>query len=208
MSDNKVIKGEAFGEIVVKKSRFICALKYVETENDATEYIKSKKKQYHDARHNCSCYIIGDNGLKKSSDDGEPSGTAGRPMLEVLEGEKLINVVCVVTRYFGGVLLGTGGLVRAYQDAVKEALENCIFLHTIKVHKIIVVLDYNNWTKVEKFCRDKKLNIEDTVFLESVKATISIPMDETDQIISEITEITNGKAQIDKDDREYTIFSD
>lgn len=205
---NLVIKEGASGEVVVKKSRFISELKYVETEEEAISFIKEKKKQYHDARHNCSCYIIGEEKLSKSSDDGEPSGTAGRPMLEVLEGKGLINVVAVVTRYFGGVLLGTGGLVRAYQDAVKDALDNCDYMHTIVVNEVELTLDYNIWPKIENFCKDKSIVMGDVVFLENVKATIKTPIEETEAIIDEIIEITNGKCHIAKDDEIHTIFSD
>ncbi|MBE5898926.1 MAG: YigZ family protein [Lachnospiraceae bacterium] len=207
MSNHLVIKDGACGEIVVKKSRFIAELKYVETEEEATTFIKEKKKQYHDARHNCSCYIIGEE-LKKSSDDGEPSGTAGRPMLEVLEGKDLINVVAVVTRYFGGVLLGTGGLVRAYQDAVKEALLNCDFLHTVVVNKVNVTLDYSIWPKIENYCKEKGVVVGEVEFAENVKAKLKIRVDNTDKVIDDIIEITNGKGHIDKDDKEYTIFCD
>lgn len=113
-------------EIVEKKSRFIANLFFVESSNEAEEKIKEIKKKYHDAKHNCFAYIIFENNQmqKKFSDDGEPSGTAGAPMLEILEKTNLYNVVVIVTRYFGGVLLGTGGLVRAYSDALKKAISN------------------------------------------------------------------------------------
>ena len=208
MGNNVVIKGEASGEVVVKKSRFIAALKYVETAEEANEYIKNKKKQYHDARHNCSCYIVKNGAVSKSSDDGEPSGTAGRPMLEVIEGEGICNVVCVVTRYFGGVLLGTGGLVRAYQDAVKAALEDATFLKTIEVNSLEVTIDYNQWPLIEKLCRDRKLHIDDTSYTQNVTAVIKVPIADTDMVVAEITELTNAKAKVVRDNAVYTIFSD
>ena len=113
------------GEYEEKKSRFIATLEPVSSEEEAAAFIAAIKKKYWDARHNCSAYIIGDDGRKtRCSDDGEPSGTAGRPMLDVLAGEKITNACVVVTRYFGGTLLGTGGLVRAYSAAVKDAIAN------------------------------------------------------------------------------------
>lgn len=208
MDNNVVIKGEASGEVVVKKSRFIAALKYVENVKDAESYIKDKKKEYHDARHNCSCYIVEGGSVSKSSDDGEPSGTAGRPMLEVLEGAGITNVVCVVTRYFGGVLLGTGGLVRAYQDAVKAALEDATLLRTIAVNALHITVDYNRWQLIEKLCRDKNIHIEETAYTENVTAKLMVKTETTDYVVSQITELTNAKAKIVRDDTVYTIFSD
>ena len=208
MDNNVVIKGEASGEVVVKKSRFIAALKYVENVKDAESYIKDKKKEYHDARHNCSCYIVEGGSVSKSSDDGEPSGTAGRPMLEVLEGAGITNVVCVVTRYFGGVLLGTGGLVRAYQDAVKAALEDATLLRTMAVNALHITVDYNRWQLIEKLCRDKNIHIEETAYTENVTAKLMVKTETTDYVVSQITELTNAKAKIVRDDTVYTIFSD
>jgi len=111
-------------EIIIEKSRFICTLKKVESEEEAQEFIKAMKKQYWDATHNCSAYII-DSLAQRSSDDGEPSGTAGVPMLEVLRKNDLVGTACVVTRYFGGIKLGAGGLVRAYSGSVAGALKEC-----------------------------------------------------------------------------------
>ena len=123
---SKILYEGGQGEIVEKKSRFIANIFPVTTEEEALEKITAMRKKYYDARHNCSAFVIGSKGeLTRSSDDGEPSGTAGRPMLEVLTGSGIRNIAAVVTRYFGGVLLGTGGLVRAYSGAVKMALEQC-----------------------------------------------------------------------------------
>lgn len=120
-----LIKG-AEAELVEKKSRFIATVRPVASEEEAAAFIEEMKKKYYDARHNCSAFVIGDRGqLTRSSDDGEPSGTAGRPMLEVLLGSGIRNIAAVVTRYFGGTLLGTGGLVRAYSGVLKEALAKC-----------------------------------------------------------------------------------
>ena len=116
----------AEAELVEKKSRFIATVRPVSSEEEAIAFIDEMKKKYYDARHNCSAFIIGSNAqMTRSSDDGEPSGTAGKPMLEVLLGSGIRNIAAVVTRYFGGTLLGTGGLVRAYSGVLKEALEGC-----------------------------------------------------------------------------------
>ncbi len=115
------ISGESAGEISVERSRFIAAAIHVESEKEALDFIAQKKAQYHDAKHNCYAYILRD-GVSRFSDDGEPHSTAGKPMLDIIEGEKIFDVCVVVTRYFGGVLLGTGGLVRAYSAATREAL--------------------------------------------------------------------------------------
>ena len=126
MDDFYTINENSFAEVTEKKSKFIASLFYVESQAEAEEIIKETKKKYHDARHNCVAYrIIGnENIVEKQSDDGEPSGTAGAPMLEILKGEKLCNVLVIVTRYFGGILLGTGGLVRAYSEATIQAIKN------------------------------------------------------------------------------------
>ena len=124
--DFKTIKQNSTAEIVEKKSKFIANVLYIETVEDAEQRIKEIKKQYHDAKHNCFAYIVTDlngNTVQKSSDDGEPSGTAGAPMLKILVGQNLSNVLVIVTRYFGGILLGTGGLVRAYSRSNCRGIE-------------------------------------------------------------------------------------
>ena len=132
------------GEIVEKKSRFIATIRPISTEQEAIDFIDEMKKKYWDANHNCSAYVLGSkNEIERCSDDGEPSKTAGRPMLDVLVNEGIHNVAAVVTRYFGGTLLGTGGLVRAYQAAVKEGLANCIVIEKIPAKKLEVFTDYN-----------------------------------------------------------------
>ncbi len=198
---DKIIKDGSTGEIVEKKSRFICELRYVETEEEAENFIKEKKKQYHDARHNCSCYIVGsENPIKKSSDDGEPSGTAGRPMLEVIEGEGIYNIACVVTRYFGGVLLGTGGLVRAYQAATKEALENARILSMITVEELLIEVDYNNWGKLDNLFRDEGIIIDNIDYAENVKVVALVPVEKSQKIYDKVVEMTCGKVTAKRGD--------
>ena len=139
-----ILYKEGQGEVVEKKSRFIANIFPVNTEEEALERIGQIKKKHYDARHNCFAYVIGEkNEIMRCSDDGEPSGTAGRPMLEVLTGREVHNAVAIVTRYFGGTLLGTGGLVRAYTEAVQEGLEHCVVLACSTGFKLRIETDYN-----------------------------------------------------------------
>ena len=163
-------------EIIVKKSKFICNLIRVESQKEAEESIKKIKKKYYDARHNCVSYrVIEDEQIvEKSSDDGEPSGTAGGPMLNILQKNNLCNVLVIVTRYFGGILLGTGGLVRAYSDATFEAInfaekiEECIGLEAE------VELDYNNLETFKYYCKKNDIYIKDYEYSEKIICKIQL----------------------------------
>ena len=194
--------GEA--EIVEKKSRFIARVKKTETVEEAEAFINECKKKYWDARHNCSAFVIGNtNQNLRSNDDGEPSGTAGKPILEVLLGEELCNVTVVVTRYFGGTLLGTGGLVRAYQKATKEALENCVIMTKEEGIKIQLETDYNDIGKLQYLFGQKGISILESDYAQSVTLTILVPIDQKEMMIKEITEHTCGRAVIEEGD---TVF--
>lgn len=190
------------GEIEEKKSRFIANIAPVSTVEEANDFIAKIKKQYWDARHNCSALIVGDSGENaRSSDDGEPSGTAGRPMLEVLIGEKITNVVVVVTRYFGGTLLGTGGLVRAYQGAVKEGLNNCSILKKINGRRLRTTCDYNDFGKIQFLCNQNNYYIESTDYSDKVNVCIIIAEECLDDVCKKIMDVTSGRADIDKDEK-------
>ena len=155
----KIVYEGAVAEIVEKKSRFIAYVRPVNTEEEATSFIDEIKKKHWDARHNCSAFVIGKNNeLTRCSDDGEPSGTAGKPMLEVLLGQGLHNVAVVVTRYFGGVLLGTGGLVRAYQAAVKEGILASKILEKFSGAMYKVETDYNGIGKIQYILAKENIN--------------------------------------------------
>ena len=146
----KILLKGGEGEIVEKKSRFIATIEKIETEEEALAFIGKIKKQYWDARHNCYAFVAGKNQeLQRCSDDGEPNGTAGRPMLDVLLREDIHNLVVVVTRYFGGTLLGTGGLVRAYQKAVQEGLKNSIVIEKMQGRMLKIDTDYNSIGKIQ-----------------------------------------------------------
>ncbi|MCR4617394.1 MAG: YigZ family protein [Lachnospiraceae bacterium] len=180
-----------------KKSRFIATAVPVSSEEEAMNFIASTKKKYWDARHNCSAFIIGERGqLTRCSDDGEPSGTAGRPMLEVLSGAGLTNVCVVVTRYFGGTLLGTGGLVRAYTQAVKDALDNSIIGRVSKGVLIEVILDYNDVGSVKYLLEKNDLDCSDVDYAADVTMRLRIKTEAADSIEKDITECTAGRCLI------------
>ena len=185
------------GEIEEKKSRFIATIRPVESEEEAAAFIVEMKKKYWDARHNCSAFIIGrNNELTRCSDDGEPSGTAGRPMLDVLLREGIHNAAVVVTRYFGGTLLGTGGLVRAYQGSVQEGLHNCVLICKQEGQILSVETDYNGIGKLQYFLGNHGLTVMDTEYMEAVRSTIMVPIEQKVQIEEELTDITGGQAKL------------
>ena len=198
MTEYKTIQQEATGEITEKKSRFIATLRPVSTEEEALAFIAEMKKKYWDARHNCSAYIIGtDKPLERCSDDGEPSRMAGMPMLEVLKGSGLSNVCAVVTRYFGGILLGTGGLVRAYQAATAEGIKNSVILTCKYLNRIKLILDYTAYGKVQYYAASEHLSMEEPVFSDSVSVTFLLSDEERGRLLSYATEATSGKAGIE-----------
>lgn len=186
------------GEIVEKKSRFIATVRPVETEEEAVAFINEMKKKYWDARHNCSTFVIGSRQeVTRCSDDGEPAQTAGRPMLDVLLREGITNVAVVVTRYFGGVLLGTGGLVRAYQSATQAGLAASKIIEKRQGKKLIIHTDYNGLGKLQYLFGQQKTAILDTEYAADVVLTILVPVEQKDFLYKEITEQTNGTAQME-----------
>ena len=198
-----LIKG-AEEEIVEKKSRFIATIRPVSTEEKAIAFIDEMKKKYYDARHNCSAFVIGERGqLTRSSDDGEPSGTAGRPMLEVLLGSEIRNIAVVVTRYFGGVLLGTGGLVRAYTQAVKAALEECVTARKRYGVKLKIRTDYNGVGKIQYLLGSKGIAIQDSVYAADVEMTVLVPIEEYDRLCKGLVEATSARAGLEELERLY-----
>lgn len=198
MTEYKTIHCEAVGEIVEKKSRFISTLRPVQSEEEALAFINEMKKKYWDARHNCSAYIIGvDNPLERCSDDGEPSRTAGMPILEVLKGAGLHNVCCVVTRYFGGVLLGTGGLVRAYQSATQAALKSSEILICKMLNRVEFLVDYNSYEKLKYYVSQENLTIESTDFGSDVTVILLLEDAALASLSERIIEATAGNCIID-----------
>lgn len=184
-------------EIVEKKSRFIATLMPVESEKEAIAFIDATKKKYWDARHNCYAYVIGENNeLQRFSDDGEPGGTAGKPMLEVLLGEEVHNVAVVVTRYFGGVLLGTGGLVRAYGRSVKAGLEVSVIKERVKGYNLTMYTDYNGIGKIQYIMSNLGINIHNEEYTDKVTVNLTVREDYYEKLMKQITEATAGKTII------------
>lgn len=195
---------DGVGEIVEKKSRFIATVRKIASEEEATRFIEEMKKKYWDATHNCSALVLGERSeISRCSDDGEPSGTAGRPMLEVLLGEEIRNVAVVVTRYFGGTLLGTGGLVRAYGRAVKEGLAQCLIIEKTLAERLLIETDYNGIGKVQYIIGKNGYSVISTEYTDKVMIDVLIPAPEADQAESELIEATNGQIKISRQDPVY-----
>lgn len=194
----RVVYHAGSGEYEEKKSRFIANVVPVSSEEDATAFIDSIRKKYYDARHNCTAFIIGRNReLTRCSDDGEPSGTAGKPILEVLLSEGVTNVAVVVTRYFGGTLLGTGGLVRAYTQATKEGLADA-GIATMRYGKELTIgIDYTDVGKVQYILGSRQIEIAQSRYTENVEFDIRIPAEAVGALAKELTEATAARARIE-----------
>lgn len=190
------------GEITEKKSRFIATVRPVTSEEEATAFINEMKKKYWDARHNCSAFVIGERQeISRCSDDGEPAQTAGRPMLDVLLKEDIHNAAVVVTRYFGGVLLGTGGLVRAYQKATQEGLAASVIIDKRQGKKLTIGTDYNGLGKLQYLIAQKGITLIDTVYTEKVELLCMVPLENVAETEKEIVEATSGNADISWGDK-------
>ena len=188
-------------EIVEKKSRFISYMLPVESAEEAMEFVEKIKKQNWDARHNCYAFVVGKNNeLQRFSDDGEPGGTAGKPMLDVLLLEGIHNCVVVVTRYFGGVLLGTGGLVRAYSKAVKEGINASVIKEKVFGEKVSITTDYNGIGKIQYIISEMGIKIHEEEYTDVVSVNLKIRKEDCNKFINDITEATAGKVQINDRD--------
>ena len=186
------------GEITEKKSRFIATVRPVESEDEAVSFINETKKKYWDARHNCSAFVIGKRQeLTRCSDDGEPAGTAGRPMLDVLLKENIHNAAVVVTRYFGGVLLGTGGLVRAYQQATKAGLSASEIIEKKDGAVLFIGTDYTGIGRLQYLFAQEKITVMDTAYEADVLVKAVIPENDKKRIEKTIIEQTNGTAKLE-----------
>lgn len=185
------------GEIIEKKSRFIATVRPVTSEEEATAFIAEMKKKHWDAKHNCSAFVLGGRQeISRCSDDGEPAQTAGRPMLDVLLREDVHNVAVVVTRYFGGVLLGTGGLVRAYQKATQEGLAASVIIDKKEGRRLTVGTDYNGLGKLQYMIAQNNLTLIDTLYTEKVELQLMVPSESCPAVEKEIIEVTSGNAEI------------
>lgn len=192
MKEFTTIEQNVEAEIIEKKSKFIANLFYIENSKEAEKIIKETKKRYFDARHNCIAYRIleDDKVIEKSSDDGEPSGTAGAPMLNILQKNNLVNVLIIVTRYFGGILLGTGGLVRAYSNSLLKAIENSTKIEKCLGQQLEIILDYADFENFKYYCKNNKINIVDSKYTENIVCKIELE-EETKQKLMQDFAIKN-----------------
>lgn len=184
-----IIEGKT-AEVTEKKSRFIANIFHVENVTEADEKIKQINKKYYDAKHNCYAYIV--DGIEKCSDDGEPSKTAGAPMLDILKKNQFTNVLVIVTRYFGGILLGTGGLVRAYSEATKRAIENSDVVEIVSGERYIIEVSYENVNNVLYWCNKLNIKICENVYATTIKLTIESTKEDKEKLINNV-EIENIK---------------
>lgn len=194
MKEFKTIKEDGIVEEEIKKSRFICFMKRVTTEEEAREFINGIKKEHYKANHNCSAFILGENmEIKRSSDDGEPSGTAGVPMLTVLENHELTNVAAVVTRYFGGIKLGAGGLIRAYAGAVSKAVKEIGVVEVKEQKGISITLSYAQYQEFANWRAELGLEEHDTQFTTEVQTMIYVDKELVALTLTSLTEFYHGK---------------
>ncbi|MCI3871801.1 MULTISPECIES: YigZ family protein [Lactococcus] len=197
------IKEDFIAEEEIKKSRFICHLKRVYTEEEARAFISEIKKEHHKANHNCSAFTLGDRQeIQRSSDDGEPSGTAGVPMLEILKKREITNVCAVVTRYFGGIKLGAGGLIRAYAGSVGHALDQVGLVKFVTQEQLILTLDYGNYDGLQRFLSSQGLVISESEFLSDVTVKLFVDLDKTEQLLDNLVEQFSGKISAAKGDKQ------
>lgn len=205
----KIVFEGGEGEIVEKKSRFIATVKPVHSEQEAIDFINELKKKYWDATHNCSAFVIGSRQeIQRCSDDGEPQGTAGRPMLDVLLGEEIHDVAVVVTRYFGGTLLGTGGLVRAYSRAVQEGLRNSKVIEKVLGSRLVIGTDYNGIGKIQYLLGQRGIPVVDSRYTDVVELEILIEESAVSELLDAVTEATSARAVFQEEKGIYFAFID
>ena len=193
-------------EIVEKKSRFIGYAQPVSSEEEAYAFVESVKKKHYDARHNCHAFAIGkENTLYRFSDDGEPQGTAGKPILEVISGNQVTDICIVVTRYFGGTLLGTGGLVRAYTDAAKACIENTQVLAKRRMIPMKLHTNYTDFGKIQYLLASEEIPILDSEYGEDVCVHVEIFVDDADKVKKKLIEVTAARIIIDEEDAVFSF---
>lgn len=200
----KTIEDYGIAEIVEKRSKFIAHARPVSSKAEAIEYLNSLKQKYWDARHNVYAYILRENNIMRYSDDGEPSGTAGVPVLEILKKEELTDIIVVVTRYFGGILLGTGGLVHAYSKAAKAGVEAAGIVNMILCRKVKIKCDYNLSGKIQYEINEFEEAFEDDIkYDECVIQSVYVPVESVERFTKKIIDRTNAKAEIEFGEIEY-----
>ncbi len=196
-TEYKTVLKEASAELVEKRSRFIATVKPVRTEQEALETLETIKKEYWDARHNVYAYVIEENNIQRYSDDGEPAGTAGLPVLEMIKKEGLGNLIVVVTRYFGGILLGTGGLVRAYSQSAKMGIEAAEPVKMVLCRDVKVFCDYSLLGKVQSEILGRNFKILDTEYGEGVTVNCFVPETDVTSFCEDLIDKTNGRIKIE-----------
>lgn len=198
---SKILLENVNAQIKVKKSVFICNMSFVNTKEEALSYINKIRKEHYDATHNCYAYVVDNGKYEHFSDDGEPSGTAGRPMLAVLNGNAMVNVVAVVTRYFGGVLLGTGGLVRAYSDALKEALKTAKTAERLLGIHYVFSVDYTYVGKIKHNISENNIELLEEKYSNDVEIDTIISLDKYDEFTKNLVDMTSGGVKIILDEK-------
>lgn len=197
MLEYKTIENDSEAFLEINKSRFLTYIKHIESEPEAQDFIQTIKKKHFDARHNCSAYIIGERSqIQKSSDDGEPSGTAGVPILEVLKKNELSDIVVVVTRYFGGIKLGAGGLIRAYGKATTLGLDNSLIVKKTIFNRYELHLNYDLIGTIENYLHKQEIRITDKNYTDNVVFTILLPSATANSTLTDITNLSSARCQI------------
>lgn len=196
----------AESEFVEKRSRFIGYIKPVETEAEARAFVEEIKKRHYDARHNCWCYLLREGGVVRYSDDGEPQGTAGQPMLGVFEKEGITDLVCVVTRYFGGILLGTGGLVRAYTAAASGALQSAELVSMRLVVDCKVRVSYAQFEQAQRIIAAAETRLDEPIFDDAVTLCWRMPAGREEALRTALNELTCGGAEVEISAPQYAAF--
>ena len=198
------IKENGEATIEIKKSEFICSLARTETEEEARAFIDKIKTEHRKATHNCFAYMIGLNDeIQRESDNGEPSGTAGVPILEVLKNLELHNVTAVVTRYFGGIKLGAGGLIRAYSNATSNAIEKVGVVRKVVQTELSLKVSYSAWGKLKNYLENNQVNVSDTVFMTDVTAVVYVDTPEVESFTTTIVDLMNGQVEVEEGQEKY-----
>lgn len=204
MDNFRTIKAEGSHEIIINKSRFICSMKRTDTEAEAIQFIEKINSEHPKANHNCFAYLIGNtNSIQRMSDDGEPSGTAGVPMLEVLKKQQLKNTAVVVTRYFGGIKLGAGGLIRAYGSAVSEAISTIGLVEKQMNQLVSVEVSYHLSGKLQNTLEQSPYLIQSIDYTDTVLFNCIVKIEDVDQFMNEVTNWTSAQAEITKGEKAW-----
>lgn len=198
MKSYKTVSKEQTFELSEKRSKFIATLRHIETEEEAAAFINEMRATYWDARHNVYAYALNEGNIKRFSDDGEPHGTAGKPILEVIDGAGLKNVAIVVTRYFGGILLGTGGLVRAYSGAAQGVVNAADIKTMTECDELEIICEYGMYDTLNNILKDISGGVISTDFTDSVVTKIYIDANASNDFSQKLTDVFNGKININK----------